>query len=571
MVKLTTTNIVGTSSKDIWSQVQTFTYSDDHQLMLVVKLSSDDPDSLVDLATVGVGIIEEIERKGQGIVSMDQLKILTNKIISEIATGLNLEILVAFLHGSTLYIYGQGSVEAYLVRNEKIAKLGMGLTGELSGDDIVVLATAMFVEVVGLAKFKQILIEESNPAELLTPLVHTQTETSSVAAIVCEVKKVEKAVQWPKINLRNESPRKINLWIGGVIFVLLVMMIGIGMVRRVKQISERDFANLNNSINSKIEETLSIGGLNPERARVLLSEARNEVEAYLVTDIREEYKLKGAKLIESIDKADEQAFKKNDIQLNTVVELGVLVDGLASSKMKSDGKENLAFLDSSEARVVSMNLVDRSRQIIEYKDQDQFADIAVIDQKVFGLLKDGVYREEFKKDNQKKVIESDEFWVEVKEIELFAGNVYILDKGQGEIWKYPTLGDTFGGRRRWFAVGITPDLSNVIDMKVVGDIWILTSTGKLERYSRGAPVKFGMEGFPTTGESNKFNNPAAVWVTDSTVYVLENGANRVVVFGVDGKYQSQYVNSEFAKASDLVVVDNKGYVLIDNVVKEFGL
>jgi hypothetical protein len=177
----------------------------------------------------------------------------------------------------------------------------------------------------------------------------------------------------------------------------------------------------------------------------------------------------------------------------------------------------------------------------------------------------------WKKDEIKKVIEPDEFWKEPANISTFAGNIYILDRGQSEIWKYPTLGDTFGGRRRWLAVGITPDLSNVVDMKVVGDVWLLTSTGKLERYGRGAPVPFGMEGFPAKGEAKKLSEPSAIWVTDSMVYVLENGASRIVVFGTDGKYKSQYINSEFNKAQDLVVVDDRVYVLIDNVVKEFGL
>ena len=169
------------------------------------------------------------------------------------------------------------------------------------------------------------------------------------------------------------------------------------------------------------------------------------------------------------------------------------------------------------------------------------------------------------------MIEPDEFWKDPTYIEQFAGNLYVFDREQNEIWKYPVLTDSFGDRRRWLAAGITPDLTKVVDMKVVGDIWLLTETGKLERYSRGAPVNFSMEGFPAKAEAKRFVNPVAVWATESLVYVLEAGAERVVVFGDDGKYESQYVNSEFSKASDLVVVDDKAYVLIDNVVKEFEL
>jgi len=183
----------------------------------------------------------------------------------------------------------------------------------------------------------------------------------------------------------------------------------------------------------------------------------------------------------------------------------------------------------------------------------------------------GISEMSWRKSEAKKVIEADEFWKNPVYIGLFAGNVYIFDREQSEIWKYPTLGDTFGSRRRWLAAGITPDLTKVIDMKVAGDLYLITSTGKLVRYSRGAPVTFSMEGFPAKGEAKRFSAPSAMWVSESLVYVLENGAGRVVVVGLDGKFQAQYVNSEFEKASDLVVLDNKGYVLIDNVVKEFGL
>ena len=66
-------------------------------------------------------------------------------------------------------------------------------------------------------------------------------------------------------------------------------------------------------------------------------------------------------------------------------------------------------------------------------------------------------------------------------------------------------------------------------------------------------------------------DPVAMFITDSAVYVLESGAQRVVVVGMDGKYMGQYMNPEFGRASDLVVIDEKGYVMIENTVQEFVL
>ena len=44
-----------------------------------------------------------------------------------------------------------------------------------------------------------------------------------------------------------------------------------------------------------------------------------------------------------------------------------------------------------------------------------------------------------------------------------------------------------------------------------------------------------------------------------------------MVFDATGKYQKQYVSEDFSKASDLMVYDNKGYVLVNNVIKEWEL
>lgn len=572
MVSFKTSNIVGSGAQKTWSQAQTIAYADDDQLMVVIKISVEDEESLLDLVTVGSEILSEVELKGRGCKSQGELKILYKEICDGLDNDLKIELLFGRLVGLELALYGDGEVESFLARNGQLARLGNKLSGNLQSDDVVVLATARFGQLVGVEKLKRILIEENSPAELITPIIHSRGENSGVAAIVGEFVEEKKPFFWPKIHLKPEqAPRKLNLVIGISIFFLLIIMIGVGMVRRVKIVEEKDFNAVSSSVAAKLNETVSVGDLNPERARSLLGEARSEVETYLSTKIKDEYKLKGQAMLSEIDVAEEKAFKKNDIKLNTVVELPILAEGLNSIKMKSDSKENLIFLDSNVSRVVSMNLNDRSRQIVDATKQNKFVDFGMTETKIYGLNSEGLYELNWKNDATKKTIEPDEFWKEPRLVEMFAGNAYILDREQGEIWKYPTLGDQFGGRRRWFAVGITPDLTNVVDMKIVGDGWLLTSTGKIERYNRGAPAPFTMEGFPAKGESKKLSEPSSMWVTDSLVYVLENGASRVVVFGIDGKYQSQYANSEFAKASNLVIVDDKAYVLIGNVVKEFGL
>lgn len=572
MVSFKTSHIVGSGAQKTWSQAHTIVYGENDLLMVVVAVSVDDQESILDLVTIGSEILNEIEIKGRSRETANDLEELYEGICASLDKDLRIELLFSRLKDFRLSLFGKGEVEAYLSRSNQLAKLGNKITGNLRTGDVIVIATSRFSQILGIPKMKRILAEEKSPSELIAPIIHSSEENSGVAAILGEFEEIKKPAFWPKIKLRSEQePRKLNLIVGGSIFLLLLIMIVVGMVRRVKVVEENNFNNLSASVEAKLNETVAVGDLNPERARSLLSAARGEVVDYLSTKIKDDYKTKGQRMLVEIDGAEERAFKKNDIKLNTVVELPILAEGLNSNKMKSDLKGSLIFLDSSKNRIVSMNLNDRSRQIIEAEKQDKFVDFGMTESKIYALNTAGLFELNRKKDEVKKMIEPDEFWKQPYLVEMFAGNAYILDKEQGEIWKYPTLGDEFGGRRRWFAVGITPDLTKVVDMKIVGDGWLLTSTGKIERYNRGAPAPFTMEGFPSKGDTKKLLEPSSLWVTDSLVYVLENGASRVVVFGIDGKYQSQYANSEFTKASNLVVVDDKAYVLIDNVVKEFGL
>ena len=135
MANLTTTNIVGSSAPTTWSQAQTIVYSGDHQAMIVIQLTCRDADSLVDLVSVGSEILAEIEKRGQDGVE---------EVISGLAEGLQIEILVGTMRGASLQLYGQGEVSAYLARGGQLAKLENNSAGSLKEGDVVVLATAKF-------------------------------------------------------------------------------------------------------------------------------------------------------------------------------------------------------------------------------------------------------------------------------------------------------------------------------------------------------------------------------------------------------------------------------------------
>jgi hypothetical protein len=510
-------------------------------------------------------------------IDRDGLKQTVEKIAGGLGEGIATEIGVGYRDGEKLKVFGIGEVACYLARNKQLANLWGEksvevVEGVIKEEDRIILTTTRLVEEVGLAKIKEVVLNDRQPAEILATLVHTHMDSSGMAAVVAAITRGEEESKLPELRLRISEPRKTNLWIGGAILMALIVMIRVGMVQRVKVEAEKKYTTMANLVNQEMNDATAAVDSDPGKTRELLTQAREQVNLYLASNAKDEYKIRAKDLIAQLDQTEQKAFKKSNVQLSTVVELSILADGLTADKIQNDGKGNLIFLDKNNTRIVGMNLTDRSRTVVQTDKIGQLTDIATSDSNLYGLDGKGVVMTPWKKPDLKRVIEPDEFWQQPVEIQTFAGNVYVLDKGQSEIWKYPTLGDTtFGGRRRWFAAGITPDLSNVVDMKITGDAWLLTSTGKLLRYTRGAPAAFSMDGLPSKDGSKNLDDPIAIYVSSSAVYVLERGGSRVVVLGLDGKYQAQYVNQEFAKASGITVVDSTAYVLINNVVKSFGL
>ena len=216
MAKLTTTKIVGSASETEWVQAQVWEYKDSEQVMAVVEVKSEDNESMVDLVTVGSGILNELERKTPLMQNQGQIKEVVEQIVREIKEGLKVGILLARVEGQKLNFYGNGRMTVYLARDGQIAKLKdnwsdkQEVAGEIKDDDRVVLTTEKLVDLMGISQFKDILINDNNPAEGLAPQIHAQKDTSAVGAIVGIVK-VEKpaAIKWPQIKLKSDEPRRI--------------------------------------------------------------------------------------------------------------------------------------------------------------------------------------------------------------------------------------------------------------------------------------------------------------------------------------------------------------------------
>ena len=166
MVSFKTSNIVGSGAQKTWSQAHTIVYGENDQLMVVVAVSVDDDESLLDLVTIGSEILNEIEIKGRSRETAKDLEELYEEICADLDKDLRIELLLSRLKDFQLSLFGKGEVEAFLSRSNQLAKLGNKITGNLRPGDVIVIATSRLSQILGIPKMKRILAEENSPSEL---------------------------------------------------------------------------------------------------------------------------------------------------------------------------------------------------------------------------------------------------------------------------------------------------------------------------------------------------------------------------------------------------------------------
>ena len=86
-------------------------------------------------------------------------------------------------------------------------------------------------------------------------------------------------------------------------------------------------------------------------------------------------------------------------------------------------------------------------------------------------------------------------------------------------------------------------------MTIDGSIWLLSSTGKVTKFTNGNPTSITMEGIVS-----QLSDPTAIYTNENLkyVYILDRNKGRVLVLEKNGKFKMQYVSDQIKNATDLV-------------------
>jgi DNA-binding beta-propeller fold protein YncE len=144
----------------------------------------------------------------------------------------------------------------------------------------------------------------------------------------------------------------------------------------------------------------------------------------------------------------------------------------------------------------------------------------------------------------------------------FGANLYVLDSGNKEIYKYGAVSDGYGDRVRWLAQDQTISVVPV-DIAIDSDVWILGDNGVVERFRRGLREQFVLSGVPDGAKTVKI----AVQLDGSKLAMLDVINGRVIVCSKEtGNCEQQLMSEKLKMATDIEYDEEVLLVLVSGTV-----
>jgi len=378
-----------------------------------------------------------------------------------------------------------------------------------------------------------------------------------------------RALKWlivggpPQIRLAAEEldkkRRRLALSVGVILLIILIVSGAFGLYRRREIVRETRLASFSQRADWIISQADQLSAVSPARAGELVREERLSLET--ARDNTGDKKLKSSliQIISVLAEAQARVGRVETVTPELYLSLG-LIRPDTSGRLLSAGQNSLGIL-STDGIVLLVSMSGRSGEVVAGGELIKNSiDLAVSTAKSFVLNPDNIIEIDSKnKTSAVAVTDEDDTWQNPIRLSAFAGGLFVFDKSNSEIYKYSaTESGTYGSRRRWLAPGIAPNLSDVVDMTIDGDVWLLHQGGRLDRYRRGAPT-----GFKQSGLLDQLTSPQAVFVPQdgSRIWILDN-SSRVVAFDVkSGEYVGQWQFTGI-NPTDLAVIESSGKIFL---------
>ena len=342
-------------------------------------------------------------------------------------------------------------------------------------------------------------------------------------------------------NLRKK--RKRGVFLLGVLFVaLLILSLVLGSVKKETKLKEDRWIEFSGPIEKMVDGAVEIAKINPVGAKNMVEEAKQK---FLSGKGDYENKEKIDLLEKKIEMSWTLVSGEKKAEFSEVINLELIRSGVNASRIAYSSKDLFSVISSENGTVISVSLGSKEMKVLAGKGAGLgWIDSVISKEKAFVLTKGGV----FIAGNESNSLVFDTAVTDPVSMAVFGANLYVLEKGNKEIFKYSVTESGFGERQRWLKEGQSIS-STPVDMDIDVDIWVLEHGNTLERFRRGVKESFSLSGISKEIEVEKISVEAE---GDRIALLAPKQGTVVLCLKTTGICEKQLKNDKINEARDVV-------------------
>lgn len=360
----------------------------------------------------------------------------------------------------------------------------------------------------------------------------------------------EGEVEWKE----NSKRKKWAVTLGVVFLVILFISLVTGSIKIRREAGLKKWKEFSEPIEKSLSEAVGLVQLNPSGAKKLVEDAR------VTYGIKNSEFSKGnhAKELVDLGKKIEVTWTlisgEKESQVEEVARIDLVRQGFKGGRMHLIKDKQLVVLDEGMGVVVTIELSAKDIKVAAGKGEGLGWSDAIGDNSLMMVLNGSGVRNAI---NGQDLIKFDAAVVKPVAFDRFGGNVYILDQGNKEIFKYAAIGDGFGERSRWLKQDQSMSFEPV-DMAIDSDIWVVSAEGEVEKFRRGSKEQFAISGLTAGMKISRM----AIEIDGDKMALLDSVSGAVAVCSKTTGACSQLLKSEKLREVKDIEFDTQGNLLV---------
>lgn len=165
----------------------------------------------------------------------------------------------------------------------------------------------------------------------------------------------------------------------------------------------------------------------------------------------------------------------------------------------------------------------------------------------------------------KTVIPKEDQWNSISSMQIYNGNIYLLDGGNNALYKYPVTTDGYGDRTSYFK-GSYLDMDTHSTFAIDIAVYVANAT-EVEKYTAGIRDEFSYK-----APQDSISITKIITHTDQTeLYLWSKKEGLLYVMSREGGYKKQIASKNLKTASDVEVYNGAVYTLEGNKIYRIEL